>query len=193
MDNLDFSILPDQFIFTGIRQYLLQDRCTVTEFNKLLSASAPTQFMKAIEGIISDSLLEKGVKKVSHIYCLPIRTLRLMVMMNYIGSLESIVAKNRYAIRTLYKTIPTVYNKDWKMTVIHLLSTQQVSIQTLSSLTGLSTKQLKMIVKEFRKGPLRDTILYSRSTYAIKEAYTQLEREKEPDLAKHLKSKDNLN
>jgi hypothetical protein len=180
MFSLDPSTLPDEFLFTGIRTYLLQDRCTVTEFNKILSAAAPTQFMKSLETMVLDSLLEKGVKKVSHIYSLPIRTLRLMVMMNFIACLDTIVTENKTLIRTLYKRIPTVYNKDWKSTIIELYSTRKLSIPELCQITGQSTKHIRSILKEFKKGQLRDTISYDRTTFALKEAYKKLQLEKEP-------------
>lgn len=180
MFNFDPSTLPDEFLFTGIRSSLLQDRCTVTEFNKILSAAAPTPFMKSLETMVFDSLLEKGIKKVSHIYSLPIRTLRLMVMMNFIACLDTISSENKTLIRTLYQRIPTVYNKDWKATIIELYTTRKLSIPELCQITGQSTKQIKSILKEYKKGQLRDTISYDRTTFALKEAYKKLQYEKEP-------------
>lgn len=180
MFNPDPSTLPDEFLFTGIRSALLQDRCTVTEFNKILSAAAPTQFMRSLETMVLDSLLEKGVKKVSHIYSLPIRTLRLMVMMNFIACLDTLATQNKTHIRTLYQRIPTVYNKDWKSTIIELHATRKLSIPELCQITGQSTKQIKSILKEFKRGQLRDTISYERTTFALKEAYKKLQSQKEP-------------
>jgi hypothetical protein len=172
----DKSYLVDLYLFTGARYLIENDCATVTEFMKLITTECPTSFISNIHTNLNLILLERGMKRVSHIYSLPLKTVRTLYMMNYLGNLDNISEAYKDTTKHMYECIPQKLTAEWKRLVIYLYAKKNFTHAGLSLLTGINRKYFLKLSRKFKAGKFTaiDSMSKTRRTRVMDEAYKKV-------------------
>lgn len=187
----DKTYLADLYLFTGSKYLIENETCSLTEFMKLLTMLSPSPFLSGILSNLHLILYEKGMKRVSHIYNLPLKVIRTLYMMNYLGNLDNISDNYKQQTKNLYECVPQKLTAEWKRLVIYLYAKKNFTHAGLSLLTGVSRKYFVKLCKKFRAGKFiaKDSISKTRRTKCLDDAYKKLcMTEEDPHLSERNES-----